>query len=302
MNLLLLISIPGLKNMLEYLDDSYEQYEPKISENNKETKPSYSYLDEIKKVYLNKRENRFYADNRTSMTSYLDGLKSQLPEYANFMFQDNFIISYNFPLKIIYVYMGRNFNEDYLERVIEAVPKILGFKVLHNEYKSAFRTFDHKYYNIIHDNIIKFISFYPNDFDKIIKIYILRSYDFTCRNPSPEKLKNLHHNINVMKFKNTFNKCGNGDYMIVFKRIYPADGLMINVDNQYINVYNRKEELILCFENNAFYLLGISNISVHILKEDYDINLDECYNNVIKRCTELYYQTLPQNNNSPSSE
>jgi hypothetical protein len=295
--------------MLQFLSEHFDEYETALAEINKNNEPKFEHLRQAKRLYLNRRDSKLYVDEYNSkkvqLLHYLDTLRNQvggLPNYVNFMYQDNMIINYNFPLRLIIIYMGAKFNEDYLEMIKSHVPNPMGFKVINNEFKSSFRSFSRNDYDYVHDNIMKIISFYPMEFESIIKEYILRSYDFNVRNKSMIRLRNLHVIMNLIQHESKFVKSKDGGYLINFKSAYPHQDLLINNEAPFVDVYNRKGETLACFENDVFIILGIINISIYIIKDNYDLDIDECYNTLLTTCIERYYQTSPSNNNSPSSE
>jgi len=295
--------------MLQFLNECYEDYEEGLAEINKDYKPTFSHLNSAKRVYLNRRDSKFYMESydsrKTTLQQYLNSLCSPpnvIPVYINFLYKDNFIINYNFALKLIIVYMGSNFKDYELNLVKEKVPNHMKFKIVTNQFRSSFRRVSEEYYEYIHDNIIKFISFYPMEFEAILKEYILRSYNFTERKPSEIRLHNLHVIINAVSNESTFVKSDDECYLINFKSAYPHEDLMINNQEPFVNVYDRQGNILTCYENNAFIIFGIINISIYIIKDNYKLNIDECYNKLLTTCINKYCQTSPSNNNSPSSE
>lgn len=293
-----------------FLERYEEDYEHNLTAQNEDLPVNLEYLNQSKKIFYNKNRRLFECDRNTTLLDYLRAPKPGNPHFLNFTYNNyTYIISYNFPHKTINVYMGRVFNEDDLNWLCAQVPKIEGFKILKNSKESSFRyntrdTSRKDYSEIITNNIIKFMSNYPIEYQKFVSAYILKSYNFGYRLNLPLQLDALHKNISIFYMSSTFIRSLDTKYLIVLKHFNPSPGLFVtlSLDNILVCIYDWKDEIIKILETPQFELFGVSNISVYILEDKYDLDFDECYNSMLSTIVSLYFQRTPLNNNSPSSE
>lgn len=295
---------------MEHFLGHYENdYEIGLTCQNAELKPVLDYLSSSKKIFFDQRRGLFKVDNNTTLQSYITNPPDPKVHYLNFTYKNlQFVISYNFPYKTINVYMGKIFSEEDLDLVCSQIPKITGYKVVKNTRTASFRynAFRDKkdYSEIITNNILKFISNHPTDYMKFASLYISKSYNFGPRLNLPLQLEALHNNIGLFYLSSTFVYSPDKKYLIILRHFSPSPGLIVslNADSILINIYDWSDTLIRVIEAPPFELHNISEISVSILEDKYDINFDECYDIILRSLTSFYFQSKPLNNNSPSSE
>lgn len=290
--------------MDEFMTEYEEQYEHNFTIQNKDIKTSTIYLNESKNLSYNKYKAAFMYNN-TTLIEYLESLNVENIPYLNFTYNYyNYVISYNFAYKVIVVYMGKNYNDKDLNWAISKTPIIGNFKLIHNEQQSAFRIYDNKFEPIIVDNVIKFISNYPMEFKQFISKYISKSYNYGPRLKMYNKLAELHKNLNILEMSSKYMRSFDNKYMVVMKYLSPSPGLVVNIgiDPILVNIYDRKNTLIRVLELPPFDLIQLSELTIYILEDDYEINFDESYYLILNILTVSFFQRQPSNNNSPSSE
>ena len=294
-----------MDTLLDYYEDEYELG---LTECNKTLKNTTPYLDSSKTIFYSKIKNTFTCSHTQTIMEYIKSKKNEKPSYLNFIYSSfktrNFIISYNFVYRIINVYMGKGFNEEELDKFTQILPRFEGFKIIKNEERTSFRCYDVKYESIILDNIIKFMSNNPEEYKKYVSQYILKSFNYFVRLKSYEQLDNLHKNLNLLEMSNTFINSNDNKYIIVLKHLNPSSNLVVNIGDEKIlvNIYDRQHNIIHVLELPQFSLIQVSEIIVYVLYENYEINIEECYNLILTLLTNLFFHKQPLNNNSPSSE
>lgn len=297
--------------MTKYLLERYEdEFEKNLTSQNEALTPTQEYLDASKKVFFDQRRGLFMVNNTTTLMAYINNPPDSKIHYLNFIYKDlQFVISYNFPHKTIVIYMGgRMYDENEIEFVKSKIPKISGYKIITNTKTSSFRYNIHRdkkdYSKLITNNIIKIITNYPIDFKELVSFYISKSYNFGPRLNLPLQLDALHKNIGLFYFSSTFVYSPDKKYLVVLRHFSPSPGLIVslNPDSILINIYDWSDTLIRVIEAPPFDIHNVSNISVFILEDNYDMNFDECYDIILRSLTSFYLQSKPLNNNSPSSE
>lgn len=294
--------------MEEFMEHYESLYDEAFTIQNKDIKTSTSYLDACMKLSYDKNRNMFMHSYNKTLYQYLKSIDvSDNVRYINFIYSNRdskFIISYNYVHKLIIIYMGIHFDEKDLDWISHKIPILDGFKILKNEFTSAFRYHNNRYENLVMDNIIKFISHHPVEFKYLISRYISKSYNFGPRLKMYEKLTALHKNINILEMFNNYIRSYDNKYIITLKYLSPNPDLVFNIGDESIlvDIYDRNNDLIRVLELPPFCLMQISEIRVYILEENYVIDFDECYYSILNILTERFFQMKPLNNNSPSSE
>lgn len=283
-----------------------EQYEDeeRLTEYNEKFTPN---IEKPKEIHYDKDLRQFKVNHNTSLMAYIKTLTpNNCPGWVNFTFSRfTYFVSYNFLYKLIFVYMGKDYNDENLDWFYSQIPKLQGFRVFKNDKGSSFRVYNRMHEQLVISNILKFVSYYPLEFKNLMSIYILKSFNFSpLRLNSPERLSALHKNIALFNFGHTVRKSKDGKYMVVFKHFNPAPELFTNLTLQdyLVRVYDWNGEIIKIIETPNYVLPRLSGVDFYILEPNYSMDFEACYNWLLELLTELYFQSAPLNNNSPSSE
>lgn len=296
--------------MDQFLERYEEEYELPLTLQNEDLTPVLDYVGQCKKIFYNKNRRLFECNRTLTLMDVLSTEPTSPPYYMNFTYNNHtYLVSYNFAYKVIVVYMGRKFVESDLEWFASQIPKLPGFKILKNYEKASFRynTYDpnqRAYAEMITDNVLKFITEYPLSCFKYISSYISKSYNFGCRLKLQDQWEALHKNLSLFKLSSKFRIALDHSHIIVFHSISPSPDLFVhmNSDSIFISIHDRDNNVTHAIDVPPFDLFDVSSISVYILQDNYELDTDTCYYEVLRMMTLLYFQRLPLNNNSPSSE